>query len=254
MQNLSTSIVSWLAMFPASPKQTRPAIKDHIVSFHHPSTPYGFGLALAIMYCSSSLSLPSLSKEPAPEELERLFLDKAMPLASIVFAPASLLSDVLYKLLLSKMLGDSAAIIKHTLNGKRRLLNHGVISQQSVYDNWLFAGVRKDTGLSRVRALILEGPMEQARSESFRVILGIPCLSTLEHPCLLAPVTAAMMYDFQRLPRPSATEVDPNEVGHVGPPIVGAEIKLRGKEEDMVKGRMRGEVSPQTLQPCGLSS
>lgn len=196
------------------------------------------------MLNSSALSLPPVLLATTPESIETLFLSKSAPFASMIFAPSDVLADSLYKLILTKMLGDSQAIITHSLNGKRHLLRHGVISQNSVYDNVLFGSVRRDIGIGRVRALVLSSPspLPQARAETFRVVMGVPCVQTFAHAFLLAPVTHAMMYDFQRLPHPEATEVDPTQVQHVGPPSVGVELKLRGKESEIEKGHMHGEV------------
>lgn len=145
------------------------------------------------------------------------------------------------------MLGDSAFIIRQARNGKLRLLREGVLATQTMWDSLIFGGVRKDSHMYKVRALILEGPVDQSRSELFRTALGVPAISTLVHAFLLSPVSASMMWDVQRLPHPAAEER--KTLGHVGPPVAGVEIKLRGEEDDILKGRVRGEVSALPLSP-----
>lgn len=143
------------------------------------------------------------------------------------------------------MLGDSAFIIRYARDAKLRLLREGTVSQSTWWDKLLFAHLRNDTGLKHTRLLVLEGPLEQNRSEFFRMALGIPVVSTLGHAFLLAPLSAGMMYDFQRLPPPQLDggEVTGKEKGSVGPPVAGVEVKLRGDEKEISAGRVRGEVS-----------
>lgn len=51
------------------------------------------------------------------------------------------------------------------------------------------------------------------------------------------------MFDFQRLLPPwSSGHRTGKEYAAVGAPVVGAEIKIRGKEEDMEKGVFKGEL------------
>ncbi|GAA6037168.1 hypothetical protein JCM8097_008768 [Rhodosporidiobolus ruineniae] len=256
-QNLTSSLVSWLALFPASPQQTRPTIRDFVISFHHPATPYGFGLALLILYQSASLSFLTLPAEPpaTPDEITELFATKDAPPATLVFAPTKVLGQPLYTAILQQMLGDASFIVQYARNGKLRLLREGTVSKQTMWDSLLFKGIRKDLNLTRLRALVLAGPLEQSRLETFRVALGCPTLSTLEHPLLLAPLSAANMWDVQRLPPPGVKGINGREKGHVGPPGAGIEVKLRGEEGDMEAGRFRGEIlvrTPTLPSPASL--
>ena len=239
-QNLTASIVSWASLFPASPKSTRPTLSDSLMSFHHPSTPYGFGLALFAVFASAALLLPTLPEEPTHDDLLKIFSSKSSPPPSLLFGAEKLIASPLYKLLLTQMLGDSAFIIRLARNGKIRLLREGTVSSKTFWDKILFVGVRKESYTHKLRAVFIEGPMEQSRSEMFRSTLGVPVVSTLGHAFLLAPVSAGMMWDMQSLPHP---DPEADGLGHVGPPVAGVEIKLRGDEDEMQKGRVKGEVS-----------
>lgn len=240
-------------MFPASPLQTKPTIKDTIYSFHHPSTPYGFGLALLGISTSASLSLPPLSDEPTSEEVEALFKNRTSPPATLVFSPSTTLATPLYTLVLSKMLGDSGIIIKQARNGKLRLLRQGSVSKKTIWDTILFKGIRQELGVHMLRGVYFAGPLEQGKLETFRCAFGTPAVSTLSHPFLLAPLSHGHFYDYQRLPPPGVVRLSGKEKGHVGAPSAGVEVKVRGREVDMESGRLRGEVSVVTLSLILLS-
>ncbi|GAA5830214.1 hypothetical protein JCM11251_001270 [Rhodosporidiobolus azoricus] len=241
-QNLTSSIVSWLSLFPASPQSTKPTLKDYIVSFHHPSTPYGLGLALLAIYQSSGLGLFTLPKNATPDDLTVLLNKKNMPPATLFFGPTEVLAMPLYTSILKEMLGDMSFLIQYARNSKLRLLREGTVSKQTWGDSLLWAGLRKDLYLSFLRGIFLSGSLEQSRIETLRIALGCPTVSTLEHPFLLAPLSAGNMWDFQRLPPPGVKEINGREKGHIGAPTAGMEIKLKGQESDIASGRMRGEV------------
>lgn len=135
-QNLTASLVSWGSLFPVSPRPTKPTLKDSVLSFHHPSTPYGFGLVLYLIAHSAGLAFPTLSagSETNPEELAQLLKAKTRPPATLIFAPASQLAKPLYTLVLSEMLGDSSFIVRAARDGKLRLLRQGVLTKQSFWD------------------------------------------------------------------------------------------------------------------------
>ncbi|GAA6061663.1 hypothetical protein JCM10212_000846 [Sporobolomyces blumeae] len=255
--SLTSSLVSWLALFPGAPTSTKPTIKDTIYTFHHPSTPYGLGLALLAASTSASLLFPSLSsRAPSPEEVEVIFTTRTAPPATLLFASAEILATPLYTLTLQKMLGDSSFIIRHARDGKVRLLREGSVSKQTFWDSLLFQSVRKDLALHKVRAVVLSGSTEQNKLELFRCALGCPAASTLEHPFLLSPLSHGHLYDYQRLAPPGlATSLNGKEQAHVGAPAVGVELKLRGDEGEIADGRMRGEVllrSPVLPRPTTL--
>ncbi|GAA5958671.1 hypothetical protein JCM21900_001547 [Sporobolomyces salmonicolor] len=255
--NLTSALVSWLALFPASPQSTKPTIKDTLVSFHHPSTPYGFGLALFGVFTSASLSFPPLPAEPTFEDVEAVFANRSSPSATLVFAPSFLLVQPLYTLILKKMLGDSSFIIRHARDGKLRLLREGSVSKQTIWDSMLFKGIRQDLTLHMLRAVFFDGPVEQSKLETFRCALGVPTVSLLSHTFLLAPLSAGNLWDVQRLPPPGTTALTGKEKAHVGPPATNVEIKLRGDEEEIATGRMRGEIllrSPLLPHPNSLPS
>lgn len=240
MQNLTASLISWASLFPASPKSTRPTLSDSLVSFHHPSTPYGLGLALFSIFTSASLLLISLPESATHEDLQALLTTRSAQPPSLIFAPSSTFSEPLYKLLLSKMLGDTAFVIRQARNGKLRLLREGVLATKTIWDSILFQGVKLDSRVHRLRALFLEGPVDQSRLEMFRTTLGVPTVSTLAHAFLLSPLAAGMMWDVQRLPHPQGATWS---LGHVGPPVVGIDVKLRGDETEILDGTIKGEVS-----------
>ncbi|ORY72574.1 Proteophosphoglycan 5 [Leucosporidium creatinivorum] len=256
--NLTASLISWASLFPASPKSTRPTLSDSLLSFHHPSTPYGFGLALFAIFTSASLLLVSLPDSATHDDLQALLSTRSAQPPSLIFAPSSTFSEPLYKLLLSKMLGDSAIIIRQARNGKLRLLREGVLATKTIWDQILFQGVKKESRVHRVRALFLEGPVEQSRLETFRTTLGVPTVSTLAHAFLLSPLAAGMMWDVQRLPHPQGASA--KSLGPVGPPVTGIDIKLRGDEAEILKGTIKGELlvrtpllpPPSTLPPSLL--
>ncbi|BGP13830.1 hypothetical protein JCM10213_006335 [Rhodosporidiobolus nylandii] len=243
-QNLTSSLVSWLSLFPASPQPTKPTLKDYLVSFHHPSTLYGLGLALLAIYQSASLSLLTLRSDPpaTTDAVAELFAVKSAPPATLVFAPTQVLAQPLYTLILQQMLGDASIIVRHAREGKLRLLREGTVSKQTMWDSLLFKGLRKDIHLTHLRGLFLSGPLEQSRLETFRVALGCPTVSTLEHPLLLAPLSNANMWDVQRLPPPGSRGINGREKSHVGAPTVGVEVKLKGDEGEITQGRVRGEL------------
>ncbi|GAA5885360.1 hypothetical protein JCM6882_009586 [Rhodosporidiobolus microsporus] len=256
-QNLTSSLVSWLSLFPASPQATKPAIKDYIVSFHHPSTPYGLGLALLVIYQSSGFGLFSLPQDATPDDFLAVFDKKNMPPATLLFGSSDVLVKPLYTSILKEMLGDMSFLIQHARNSKMRLLREGTISKQTWGDSLLWAGVRKDLYLSFLRGVFISGPLEQSRLDTCRIALGCPTVSTLEHPFLLAPLSAGNMWDFQRLPPPGVKEIDGREKCHVGAPTIGVEVKLRGEERDFESGRVRGEVvirTPLLPLPSSLPS
>lgn len=237
-------------MFPASPLATKPTIKDTIYDFHHPSTPYGLGLALLAITTSASIYFPLLSNEPTSEEIESLFATRSAPSATLIFAPSSTLATPLYTVVLRKMIGDSALIIRQARNGKLRLLREGSVSKKTIWDKLLFTGLRKELGLHMLRGAFFAGPLEQAKLETFRCAFGTPAVSTLAHPFLLTPASHAHFYDYQRLPPPGVARLTGKEKAHVGPPAAGIELKLRGSEDDVSSGRIRGEVSANTsIQP-----
>lgn len=231
--------MSWLSVFPASPASTRPSINDVVLSLHHPSTPYGFGLLLLSLYTSASINLPSTPS--SPEHLDALLNSSSSSAITLLFAPEAAIAANLYGHLLSKMVGDSSFIIRHARTGKLALLRNGIIARDTVWDWLLFTGVRKDAGLQAIRAVVLAGAVEQSKLDLFRLVLGAPALATLEVPMLLCPLTAGMMWDVQRLP-PPGTVPDGRERGHVGPPTAGIEMKILGRD-DALAGQIRGEVS-----------
>ncbi|GAA5989287.1 hypothetical protein JCM10908_001243 [Rhodotorula pacifica] len=266
-QNLTASLISWASLFPVSPQPTKPTLKDSILSFHHPSTPYGFGLALFALSHSAGLAFPVLPSghDTPPEELSLLLNSKSRPPATLIFAPANVLAKPLYQLILSEMLGDSSFIVRAARDGKLRLLREGIVTKQSFWDALLYKGLRKDINLTRLRALFLSAPpaLDQSRLETLRASLGCPVVPTLSHPSLLAPLCAAHMFDLQRLPPPGAKRLRGNEKSHVGPPTLGVEVKLvGGKEEELTAGRIKGEILvrtpvlplPTTLDPSLLTS
>lgn len=138
-QNLTASLVSWLSLFPASPRPTKPTLKDYILSLHHPSTPFGLGLALLAIFQSSSLSLPTLPANATPEDLLALLTLKSAPPATLIFAPATTFVDPLYKLVLQQLDGDASFIVRHARDGKLRLLREGTVSKQTFWDSILCA-------------------------------------------------------------------------------------------------------------------
>ncbi|SGZ22028.1 BQ5605_C022g09416 [Microbotryum silenes-dioicae] len=259
-QNLTASIVSFSTLFLSSPKPLRPTIYDSLLSLHHPSTPYGFGLALFTVYTSCSLALRTLPEEATHEDLEQLLAPTRSngPPATLVFGPTSRLSFPLYRLLLSRMLGDSAAIIRQSRNGKIRLLREGVITRDSVWDSLLFKGVRKDAHLTRLRAVFftcsagaddeMGPPLEQARAEMFKATLGIPVVSVLAHSAICGPIANSIYYDAQRLPSPVGTQDEASDRTHVGAPSVGVELKLIGCDEAQIQQeqRFKGEIVVRT--------
>ncbi|TKA54937.1 hypothetical protein B0A53_02410 [Rhodotorula sp. CCFEE 5036] len=265
-QNLTASLVSWGSLFPVSPRPTKPTLKDSVLSFHHPSTPYGFGLVLYLIAHSAGLAFPTLSagSETNPEELAQLLKAKTRPPATLIFAPASQLAKPLYTLVLSEMLGDSSFIVRAARDGKLRLLRQGVLTKQSFWDALLYKGLRKDTNLTRLRGLFLSAPpaLDQSRFETLRAALGCPVAQTLAHPVLLSPLCAAHMFDVQRLPPPGAKRLRGNEKNHVGPPTLGMEVKLVGDEDEIEAGRIKGQIVvrtpvlplPATLDPSRLAS
>ncbi|KAK4058727.1 hypothetical protein OIO90_000171 [Microbotryomycetes sp. JL221] len=253
--NLTSALVAWGSMFPASSGSTKPTIKDTAMTLHHPATPYGFGLSLYLIYCSSSIDLPTLPPKATHDEMFQL-LD-VPPLISLLFAPVEPTSELLYKLFLTNMLGDFANIIRYGRDAKQKLLRQGVLRNDTFWDKILFNGVRKDSRAIKLRFLALEGQSEQARLESFRTILGQPVVSTKSHAFLLSPLTSGMMFDLQRLPRPGTDEADLRETAHVGAPVAGIEIKIMGKEDDIERGRVRGELlvrSPLLPSPSTIPS
>ncbi|GAA5866939.1 hypothetical protein JCM3774_004610 [Rhodotorula dairenensis] len=265
-QNLTASLVSWGSLFPGAPQPTKPSLKDSILSFHHPSTPYGFGLALFAISHSAGLAFPHLAagSDTNPEELAGLFKTTARPAPTLIFAPAGELAKPLYTLVLSEMLGDSSFIVRAARDGKLRLLRAGVLTKQSFWDALLFKGLRKDLNLTRLRAVFLSAPpaIDQSRLETLRAALGCPVAPTLAHPTLLAPLCAAHMFDVQRLPPPATTKrLRGNEKNHVGPPTLGIEMKIVGDEDEIAAGRIKGEILvrtpvlplPATLDPSLLS-
>lgn len=137
------------------------------------------------------------------------------------------------------MEGDSSLIIRYARTGKLNLLRKGIITQDSYWDWILFRGVTKDAGLGKLRALFVEGPLEQSRLDFFRIAFGCAVTSTLEIATLLAPLTSGMMHDVQRLPPLRCGK----QLGHVGSPGGGIELKLIGDEELISAGTRRGEVS-----------
>lgn len=153
-------------------------------------------------------------------------------------------THALYGHLLQKMEGDSSVIIRYARAGKLNLLRKGVTSRDTFWDWLLFDGVRKDAGLVRLRALVIEGATEQSRLDVFRLALGCSAVSTLAHATLLAPLTTGMFFDYQRLPPPfvEAHELTGRELSHVGAPTAGVELKVMGEEEDIVAGHRRGDV------------
>ncbi|KAL8293107.1 hypothetical protein RQP46_000801 [Phenoliferia psychrophenolica] len=243
--NLTASLIAWLSLFPAAPRATRPTSSDVIVSFHHPSTPYGLGLALLALYTSSALSLPALSATPDSDALTLALRSPSALSPTMIFGPAPLISQPFSKLLLGNMLGDSAFMVRHARDGKLRLLREGTVSQSTWWDKLIFTSLRKEVGLPTIRAVVLEGPVDQNRVEFFRIVLGAPVVVTLAHAFLLAPLSAGNLYDYQRLPPPGVikeNDLSTTAKAHVGPPVGGVEVKLRGEEKDMVAGRVRGEV------------
>ncbi|GAA5911080.1 uncharacterized protein JCM6883_004263 [Sporobolomyces salmoneus] len=240
--SLTAALVSWLSLFPHSPLPTKPTIKDTIYTFHHPSTPYGLGLALLAISTSASLYYPELSNEPTSEEIESIFAARTAPPATLIFAPSSTLATPLYTTTLQKMIGDSSFIIRQARNGKLRLLREGSVSKSTIWDKILFKGLRKDLGLHMLRGVFFSGPLEQGKLETFRCTFGTPAVSTLSHPFLLAPLSFGHMYDYQRLPPPGLGRLTGKEKAHVGSPAVGIELKLRGSEEDISKSRIKGEI------------
>lgn len=140
------------------------------------------------------------------------------------------------------MMGDAPGIIRHARDGKLRLLRKGILTTDTFWDSILFGGIRKDANLSKLKGLFLSGPMEQNKSDFFRIATSCSVVSTLEHNLLLTPLSAGNMWDFQRLPPPSKLTIDGSEFGHVGAPSVGLELKLRGDEVEISNGRMYGEV------------
>ncbi|GAA5933013.1 uncharacterized protein JCM15063_002270 [Sporobolomyces koalae] len=252
---LTASLVSWLSLFPASPTPSKPTIKDTIYTFHHPSTPHGFGLALLAISTSASLSFPPLSDEPSSDEVETILTSRSAPPATLIFSPSKTFATPLYKVALEKMIGDSGFIIKLARNGKLRLLREGSVSKKTLWDSILFKGLRKDLGVHMLRGMFFDGPLEQGKLETFRCAFGIPAVSTLSHACLLSPLSHGNLYDYQRLPPPGVVRLTGKEKAHVGPPATGIELKLRGNEDEISTGRVRGELyirSPVLPRPESL--
>ncbi|GAA5942711.1 hypothetical protein JCM3775_005022, partial [Rhodotorula graminis] len=289
--NLTASLASCLSLFPASPQATKPTLRDSALSFHHPSTPHGLGLALVLIFQSASLSFPPLpsatdlapiapaetdtaadtaaaeaeAKERVADAWCAVFAPK--PAATLVFAPAHLVSDPLYKLVLHKILGDSSVIVRHARDGKLRLLREGTVSKQTFWDSLLWKGLRKDIHLTSLRGLFLSvsgppsssgsGGIPQSHLDTFRIALGCPVVPLLSHATLLAPVAATNMWDVQRLPPPGVKRLVGDEKGHVGAVAAGCEVKLVGDEEDFAAGRVRGELllrTPLLPNPSSLPS
>ncbi|BGP45970.1 hypothetical protein JCM10450v2_001809 [Rhodotorula kratochvilovae] len=249
-QNLTASLVAWLSLFPASPQATKPTLKDSVLSFHHPSTPQGLGLALAVIYQSASLSFPALPPTDLDEEATADALCDILapkPPATLLFAPAATLDHPLYTLILQKILGDSSIIVRQARDGKLRLLREGTVSKLTFWDSLLWKGLRKDIHLTSLRGLFLTATSPstavlQSHLDTFRSALGCPVVPLLGHAALLAPLANGNMWDVQRLPPPGARDLGGEERGHVGAVTAGMEIKLVGEEADFSSGRVRGEI------------
>ena len=129
------------------------------------------------------------------------------------------------------------------------MLFRSVVTRSTWWDSILFDGMRKDVHLHALRSLIFDGPVLQSRLDFFRIALGVPTISSQGHAFLLAPLSAAMMWDFQRLPPPGMEENEGvQEKGSVGPPVSGVELKLRGDEAEIAAGRVKGEVRSSSLR------
>jgi hypothetical protein len=231
-------------MFPGTPSSTRPSIKDFVVCFHHPSTAYGLGLALFSIYTSASVAFPTLPSPSTPASLTALLTSPSLRPPTLLFGSAATLSTPLYAILLEKMLGDTSFLIRYARNGKLNLLREGVVTSSTIWDQLIFSGIKAESNLTKLRAVFIEGPIQQSRSDFFRLALGVPAVSTLAHAFLLCPLASGMWGDFQRLPPPGVVKADVTDLGHVGPPTAGLEIKLRGNEADIAAGRIKGEVRP----------
>ncbi|GAA6051878.1 hypothetical protein JCM3770_005516 [Rhodotorula araucariae] len=270
-QNLTASLVSWLSLFPASPQATKPTLKDSVLSFHHPSTPHGLGLALMVIYQSASLSFPALAltglddEEAAAKALCDILASK--PPATLIFAPAATFDQPLYKLILQKILGDASIIVRQARDGKLRLLREGTVSKLTFWDSLLWKGLCKDIHLTSLRGLFVTATSPstavlQSHLDTFRCALGCPVVPLLSHGALLAPLASGNMWDVQRLPPPGTKALHGDERGHVGAVTAGMEIKLVGDEADMSAGRVRGEIllrtpllpHPSSLPPALLQT
>lgn len=255
-QNLTASLVSWLSLFPVAPRPIRPTSRDNLASFHHPSTPYGFGLALLAIYSSTTLSLPVLPEGFEHDTFTAWIGNQPAPTRpTLLFAPSAVVRLPMYYSLLQQMRDLAGWTLDMAKDGKIRLLREGILTKDTQYDEFFFKHVRKDAHLDELRAIVFEGPAPTSQLETLRAILGVPVITTQSHSFLLAPIAAPLMYDTQRLPAPGRVRADlfGHDSGPVGPPVPGVELKLVGLEADIAAGRVRGEVllrSPM-LPPAG---
>ena len=248
---MTASIVSWLSLFPVTPLAIRPTSRDHLASFHHPSTPYGLGLALATLYTNAALSFPTLVSPAEPTSVSAWLFGLPVPARpTFLFAPTAQLQGAVYKALLKQMLDVGGFSLSKARDGKIALLRDGILSKTTFWDTIMFKHVRADANLDELRAIVFEGPAPAGQLETIRTILGVPVVTTLGHPFLLAPVSGQGMYDLQRLPPPGVKQADHTgrDNASVGPPLPGVEIKLVGAENDMASGRVKGEAS------CGATA
>lgn len=111
-------------------------MRDSVLSFHHPATPYGFGLALYLISVSAGVSFPTLDRgsETDPDTFAALIKDPLRPAPTFIFGAADVVAKPVYSLILSEMLGDSSFIIRAARDGKLRLLREGIVTKQSFWD------------------------------------------------------------------------------------------------------------------------
>lgn len=139
---------------------------------------------------------------------------------------------------------------RHKLAG----VDHGFITNQSLWDRLVFDGARAKVlgqGAATLREVVVSGGMYPPRIQDYlskprflgdiesemltpaRIALSVPLVNAFTHPLVTAPVLASNPLDLQDFP--DSTKEGKTAIAHTGPPGVNVEVKLIGVNDEIVE-------------------
>lgn len=243
-----------LSLLSVLPGEHRFTAADRILSFEHPSTPWGLTVALSAVSTGATLRLCSPS---------RGIVTKCRAFApSVIFCSPNELNAIRAALVSQFPAGKSANPSSSLASGgvvtpmahalKLSLLRSGNVSKTTFWDRLVFSKVRGNVVGQDLRLIVCSadegsGPAEEV-VDYLRIVLGIPIIVSLTHPCIAGPVTNTLYHDYQSFGKSLISTAPPSATArgtssHVGGPSTAMECKLVDvSEDDALNGTYRGQL------------
>ena len=233
------------ALHHVAPSQRRLTAADIVLSFISPRRPVGLSIALTAGHVGAALTVADHGHEDGVAVLAAC---KPLRPSVLYLTPRQAHSlSVVLKDLGTQAFVANDGLYQRALYAKSHHLRAGYLGPHWIWDRVLFATIRTETFLDRIRLVVVvsEGADQPGRStlDVLRIHLGCPVVSTLAHPRLPTLIAAAHPFDLQYNDERERGPMDAPNV-HVGAGVVNLEIKLvpEGGEAAYSEHDQRGRV------------